>query len=123
MKTTKKADNETIVYHAKLEKAFPDWNDKWGILATVMGAAEALGQELMEAFEPHQLSEKAKYSILQYHSLRLTIANILQDKNEGKPRIGKHMPIHDWDDEESWEKKFIFVVKNFYDHLKKEGKL
>jgi hypothetical protein len=123
MKTTKKADKETIAFQMKLEKAFPDISDKWSILATVMGAAEALGQEMMEAFEPHQLSNKAKYSIIQYHSVRVTIANILQDKNEGKPRIGKHMPIHDWDDEDSWEKKFILVVKSFYDHLKKEGKL
>jgi hypothetical protein len=123
MKTSNKPDKKTLEFHEKLEKAFPDISVKWGILATCMGSAEALGDEIMEAFEPHQLSPKAKYAILQYHSMRQLIASVLQNKHVGKHNLAKHMPIHDWDDEESWDKKFVFIVKAFYDHLKKEGKI
>ena len=123
METTKKPDKKTLAFHAKLEKAFPSMEDKWSILSTALGSAEALGDELMKAFEVHQLSPKAKYAIIQYHSLRVAITHILQDKEGERPDMGKHMPIHDWDDEIAWEKKYIFAVKTFYEHLKREGKI
>jgi hypothetical protein len=107
----------------KLDKHFPGV-DHWLITATALTCAEAIGEDYMEAFEAHQMSAKAKYAIIQYHSLKCLIYSILRGEVDLKKGLTiEHMPQFDWESDDSWEARFIKVTKGFYEHLKKEGKI
>ena len=126
MKTSKKPDKESFEMYAKLDRCFPKNEHKWGITSTTLTLIEALGDEIMEAFEPHQLSPKARYAIIQYGRFRRLLSAILNDEpptDEHKKTLAVYMPKVEWQNDDDWEEKFIFIVKESYKELEKEGKV
>lgn len=123
MKTKSKLDKRTLEIFSKLDKFFPS-EEKWAITATCLTASEALCETMVESFEPHQMSDKVKYAILQYASMRVIISKILTGNIKDSSEMSlKYMPTVDWDDETSWEEKYLFLVKAFYEQEKKEGRI
>jgi hypothetical protein len=124
VKALKKPTRDHSTTDALLDKFFPESEQKWSIVFTALTCCQALVEDINEAFEPHQISSKAKYSLIQYLCLRRLISSILTNKITSAEDVKmNYVPETDWDCEGDWEKKFIFIVKAFYKHLQDEGKI
>lgn len=124
MKTEKVMDKESLHIFKKLKHFFLE-EDFYTLFAAELGYADVLAKYLYENKEINSLPTSCKYAILQHASTMVVISKILRNEMNPDDLSMNHMPVYEeaWKSEEDFEKRFIFVIKKFYEDLKEQGKL
>lgn len=125
IKTSKEPDINTKKFSRQLKELFSD-EEIASFILTVVGMSDIAHRFVWEKVKDFmELPLEVKYSLTQHVSFYHLLSLVAQDKLEKKNLPVSFMPIggNDFQSSDDFEKKFIFVVKNFYEQLKKEGKL
>jgi len=125
MKPNKKPDSKTIEHNKKI-KDFFSHDEIIHLLMTIFGASDLMAHFVFDkAQEFIELPVDVKYGLIQHASVFRLLGSILRDEVKKDNLKMVHMPIGKdaWKTEEDFEKRFILLVKRFYEDLKEEGKL
>jgi hypothetical protein len=95
-----------------------------GIFNTLLGCSDNLSAYVLVNSDARDLPVAVKYSLVHMMNMLNILRRILQDDKEGI-EMGGYFPSGEgaWKSEGDFEKRFILLVKLYYNHLKKEGKL
>lgn len=125
MKTSKKPAPESSEFHEKLIKQLTP-EEITSALVSVVGLSNLAHEFIWECVRGFiELPIQIKYSLVQHASFARLLYRIQKEDLLPKEIDIQHMPIDEnaWKSDEDFEKRFIFVVNQFYEQLKKEGKL
>jgi hypothetical protein len=125
MKPTKKPDSDTISFSKQLKNHFADEQIASFVL-TLLGMSDLAHRFIWEkAREFIELPIEVKYSTIQHAAFFRILSMAVQGELDKDKLDLKYMPVNKdaWESDEDFEKRFIFVVKHYYEGLKKEGKL
>ena len=126
MKISSEPDDFTRECHEKIN-AILSVEDRTSLLTTLLGLACLLAERQMEK-GIDSMTYQEKYAIIQVASVRELFRKIITDEltlqNKGNAKFS-HMPMGNgaWESERDFEERFVFVVKAFYEQLKKDGKI
>jgi tartrate dehydratase beta subunit/fumarate hydratase class I family protein len=123
MKTTKKCTIELKDFGRELRKNFSE-DEITSFIITIMGMSDISHRFLFEEVRKvMKLPVRVKYSMIQHAAFYRMLGRVA--RKEELTGETKYMPMDSssWESEEDFEKRFIFVVKGYYEGLKEEGKL
>ena len=89
------------------------------LISTMLGMSAILGKHLLES-NPLKYPTDVKYALVQIGQVTALISNVLKGKtrNDSFPYIPGYIP-HD----ASFEERYKFVVKAYYENLKARGEI
>ena len=123
MKPTKEPDSSIIIFSKQLKKLFSD-EQIASFVATLLGMSNIAHKFIWEkAQEFIELPIDVKYSTIKHAAFYRLLGLVIRDELSESEVM--YMPTDElaWQSDEDFEKRFIFVVKYYYEGLKKQGKI
>lgn len=125
MKTEKIPDEHSKKFAIQLKEHFSE-EEIASFVLSILGMSDLAHIFIWEKVKDFiEIPIEVKYSTLQHASYYRLLSSVARGTLKEEGFEVSHMPVDEqaWQSKEDFEKRFIFVVKNFYDLLKKEGKL
>jgi response regulator RpfG family c-di-GMP phosphodiesterase len=124
MKASKDPDIKTKKFTDQLKEHFSEEQIASFVLS-LLGMSAIAHKFIYERVKDFiEIPVSVKYSLVQNASFLRLMGLVVRNELEKGAAQSLYLPIHEeaWKSEEDFEKRFIFVVKAFYEQLKKEGK-
>ena len=126
MKPKKEPDSRSKEFHSKL-KDLLTYEQLTFLTTTLLGMSDIMSRFMwLKVKDFIDLPNDVKYAISQSAAIYMLFARIQRGEvNESDKPQFHHMPTDNgaWQSEEDFEQRFLFIVKTFYEQLKKEGKI
>lgn len=124
MKINHKRDPESRQISNKLEaKLGKDNKDAFMMSFLTMASIMANGFQDLFLKQGIPIPPYILYAVVQTYSMLDGMYKLYHDEIPKEKITSEHMPIYDIKNDIDAERRFIFVLKSFYEYLQKEGKL
>lgn len=125
MKPSKEPDEQLKKFSKQLNQHFsPD--EIASFMMTILGASDLAHRFIWEQVKDFmELPVQVKYSLTQHASFYKLMSLVGRGELKKEECITNFLPNNEaaWQTSDDFEQRFIFVVKQFYEDLKKEGKI
>jgi hypothetical protein len=125
MEIAKEPDAYAKSFSKQMKDLFSD-EEMASFVLTLLGMSDIAHRFIWEKVKDFmELPVDVKYSLVQHASVYRTLSLVARDEYDKENKTVGFMPIGgaSWKSDDDFEKRFIFVVKTFYEHLKEEGKI
>lgn len=125
MKTTKEVDEGSKKFAKQLKEHFSD-EEVASFILTLLGISDLAHRFIWDKVQDFmQLPINVKYSVVHHARFYCFFASVVKGEFKNDEHELSHLPTNagNWASDEDFEKRFIFIVKTYYEQLVKEGKI
>lgn len=125
MEGKKRCDARTKRFSKQLKALFSD-EEIASFMLTLLGMSDLAHEFIWEKVKDFmEVPIQVKYSVVQHAAFYKLLALVARDELKKENCFITHLPVNEtsWKSNDDFEKRFVLVVKSFYDQLKKDGKV